>query len=147
MNASPPLFPQVPNSARLIALALGAGLLSGCVGNPFANAQIDPASPVAEDVARMTQADAKLPSFASIPPAPSDVRPAASYGRAVASLNAAAADLIRDTGPETWSLQGTDAFAETARSDVGPELPPVIPGDSEAFARELRERATPPPPR
>jgi outer membrane murein-binding lipoprotein Lpp len=147
MNASPPLFPQVPNIVRVIALALGAGLLSGCVGNPFANAKIDPASPVAEEVARMTRADAKLPSFASIPAAPSDVRPPASYGLAAASLDAAAAELIRDTGPETWTLQATDAFAETARRDVGPELPPVIPGDSEAFARELRERATPPPPR
>ena len=147
MNASRPLFPQVPKIARLIAVAAGASLLAGCVGNPFANAQIDPASPVAADVARMTRADAKLPAFSSIPPAPTDVRPAASYGRAAASLNAAAADLIRDTGPETWSLKGTDAFAETARRDVGPELPPVTPGDAEAFARELRERATPPPPR
>lgn len=147
MNASRPLFPQVPNFVRLVPLAAAAGLLSGCVGNPFANAQIDPASPVAADVARMTRADAKLPKFASIPAAPKDVRPAADYGREAASLDAAAADLIRETGPETWTLTGTDAFADTARKDVGPALPPVIPGDAEAFARELRERATPPPPR
>ncbi len=147
MNASRPLFSQGPQIARLIAVAMGASALSACVGNPFANAKIDPASPVAADVARMTRADAKLPTFASIPPTPTDVRPAANYGRAAAALDAAGAQLIRDTGPETWTLQGTDAFAETARKAVGPELPPVAPGDAEAFARALRERATPPPPR
>ena len=33
-----------------------------------------------------------------------------------------------------------------ALADAGPVLPPVEPGDTEAFARDLKARATPPPP-
>jgi hypothetical protein len=61
-------------------------------------------------------------------------------------LNAGAA-LERDTAPDTWTLNATDAFVEKARRDAGPQIEPPKPGDAEAFARELRERATPPPPR
>ena len=51
--------------------------------------------------------------------------------------------------PNTWTLQGgetTNAFASQGRTAAGPELAPTDPAVTEAFARELRKRATPPPP-
>lgn len=122
-------------------------MLSGCIGNPFKETKIDPASPVAADVARMSRQDGKFPTFASIPKAPTDIRPLAQYGRDAHAILAQGAALEQATAPGTWTLQGTDDFASKARKDAGPQVEPPKPGDAEAFARALRERATPPPPR
>lgn len=145
MNASRPLFPTVPGAGTALAILAGSALLSGCVGNPFVDAKIDPASPVAADVARLTRQGGKFPTFAGIPKAPTDIRPLAQYGRDANAVLAAGAALELATAPGTWTLQGTDEFAEKARRDAGPQIEPPKPGDAEAFARELRERATPPP--
>ena len=62
---------------RSVGLLAGAGacaLLSGCISNPFQNAQVDPSSPVAAEVARVANANRPYPTFASIPSAPKDVR-------------------------------------------------------------------------
>ncbi|MBX3485549.1 hypothetical protein [Phenylobacterium sp.] len=147
MNASRPLFRTTPR-VRVLALTAGAGLmLGGCIGNPFVDAKVDPGSPIAPEVARVTRQDARLPTFASIPKAPADLRPAPQYGQSARQVLAAGEALIAATEPSTWTLQGTDEFAEKGRRDAGPQLEPPKPGDAEAFARELRERATPPPPR
>jgi len=145
MNASRPPFSPAARVAAV--LAVGGTLLGGCVGNPFKDAKIDPASPVAADVARMSRAPGKFPTFAGIPSPPKDIRPLAQYGRDAHAVLAEGEALERATAPGTWTLQGTEAFAEKGRRDAGPQIEPPKPGDAEAFARELRERATPPPPR
>jgi len=147
MNASRPLFPTSPGVARGLAIAAGCVVLSGCVGNPFKDTKVDPASPVAADVARMTRQPGKFPTFASIPKKPTDLRPVAQYGQDARAVLAQGEALTQATAPGTWTLQGTDDFAAKARRDAGPQIEPPKPGDAEAFARELRERATPPPPR
>lgn len=147
MNASRPLFPIVLKAGTALALLAGSLTLGGCVGNPFKDAKIDPASAVAGDVARITRQPGKFPTFASIPKKPTDIRPLAQYGQDAHAVLAQGDALTAATAPGTWTLQGTDAFAEKARQDAGPQLEPPKPGDAEAFARELRERATPPPPR
>ena len=81
MNASRPLFPTVPGLGTALAILAGSALLGGCVGNPFVDAKIDPNSPVAADVARVTRQDGKFPTFAGIPKTPTDIRPLAQYGR------------------------------------------------------------------
>jgi hypothetical protein len=134
-------------SARLLAVAGACALTSGCVADPFKDSKVDPASPVAADVARMSRANTDYPSFSEIPALPKDVRPLRLFGQAAEDLKVAAVELEQATAPGTWTLNGTDEFAASARRDVGPELPPPSPSDAEAFARELRERATPPPPR
>jgi hypothetical protein len=144
MNA---LRPHFPIFARTLAVTAGCAMLSACIGNPFKDAKVDPASPVAPDVARLTRGDAKFPTFASIPNPPKDVRPLAQYGRSAQAVLAEGEALTQATAPGTWTLEGTDAFAAKARRDAGPQLEPPTPGDAEAFARELRERAKPPPPR
>jgi hypothetical protein len=126
-------------------LAGACGVLSGCIGDPFREAQVDPSSPVAPDVARMTSAKASFPSFKDIPTPSKDGRPLRLYGQAAKQLQLAAADLETATAPNTWTLQGTEGFAAGARRDVGPELPPAAPAATEADVKALRERATPPP--
>lgn len=132
-----------------MAPAALSGLLTlgGCVGSYFKDAPIDPASAVAGDVSRLTRQDAPFPSFASIPKPPTDIRPLPAYGREAQSVLAAGAALEAATAPGTWTLSGTDDFADRARQDAGPQIDPPKPGDADAFARSLRERATPPPPR
>lgn len=144
MNASRPPF---LSAARSAALAAGGLIAAGCAGAPFTDAKIDPDSPVAADVAKMTRQDANFPTFAGIPSKPKDVRPVAQYGRDARSVLAAGDAVVAATAPSTWTLQGTEAFAARSRQDAGPQIEPPKPGDADAFARELRERATPPPPR
>jgi len=147
MNAPRLLFPTIPQAARWVSIAGSCALLSACVGNPFKEAKVDPKSAVAADVTRMTSGDAKFPSFTSIPKAPTDLRPAAQYGRDAAGILAQGEALNQATAPGTWTLQGTDDFASKALKDAGPQIEPPKPGDAEAFAKALRDRATPPPPR
>lgn len=147
MNAPRPFFPIAARTAAGLIAVAGAVVLNGCVGNPFADGKVDPASPVAGDVARLTRQDGKFPTFASIPNPPKDLRAPPQYGRDARGVAAAAAALIAATEPGTWTLKDTEAFADTARKNAGPALEPANPAAAEAFARELRERATPPPPR
>jgi hypothetical protein len=142
MNA---LRQPLPIPARAALLAAGCVLMSGCLGDPFHEAKVDPASPVAADVARATSAKTSYPRFRDIPAASKDGRALKLYGQAAKDLELAAAKLERETAPGTWTLQGTEGFAETARRDVGPDLPPASASSTEDYVKELRERATPPP--
>jgi hypothetical protein len=120
-------------SKRLSAGILGAGLcllLSACAART---------------------ASGGYPTFASIPAAPTDVRPLAAWRANVAGVSAAGAKLNAETAPSTFSLNNTEDFAEAARRklDAG-----GLPGDeaatraeADAFSRSIRQRATPPPSR
>ncbi|WP_395674566.1 hypothetical protein [Phenylobacterium sp.] len=127
------------------AAAACAAFLGGCVGNPFDSAKIDPASPIATEVSRASRANTDFPSFSEIPAVPTDVRPLRLYGQSARDIRSAQADLEQKTAPSTWTLQNTDAFASGARSAVGGADVPVDPQATEAFADQLRRRATPPP--
>lgn len=151
MNAPLRLFAcsSLGASARgLLGCAAIAVLLAGCVSNPFAEAKVDSNSAVADDVARMARESRTYPSFADIPPPPTGQRPVASWGKAADQLEVAGAQLDRNTAPNTWTLGGTDRFVARARAQAGPDIgtsgASTTPS-SEAFAKELRERATPPP--
>ncbi|THD80917.1 MAG: hypothetical protein E7812_05750 [Phenylobacterium sp.] len=124
----------------------GCALVSACVGNPFRDAQIDPSSPVAAEVARIVPANTTYPTFAGIPAMPKDVRPVKQYGRDAAAVEKTRAQLERQTAPETWSLSDTEAFAAKARAEAGDEPAPTASGDTADFANTQRKRATPPPP-
>lgn len=147
MNASRPHFQTVVRIAAPLCVAAACGLLAGCVGNPFSGAQVDANSAVAADVARLQRQPTKFPSFASIPNAPTDIRPLAQYGRQAQAVANAGEAVQTATAPGTWTLQNSEAFAAAARREAGPQLEPPPPGTAEAFAKEQRQRATPPPPR
>lgn len=133
-------------SARLASCVGLTLFVGGCLAGPTSRANIDPGSPIAADARKLEAAQRSYPSFAKIPPAPKDVRPLTAFAESVADARAAAARLEAETGPETWSLTGTERFAATAERQIGPDPGPASPEDTEAFARSLRERATPPPP-
>ncbi|HRD47158.1 MAG TPA: hypothetical protein PLF78_11805, partial [Caulobacter sp.] len=90
------------------------------------------------------------PIFADIPEIPADVRAAAAWRQAVADQETEGLDTRRAVAAETWSLTATEAFAEQQRAEAN-ALDLHAPTDaeiaeSEAYARALRKRATPPPP-
>jgi hypothetical protein len=130
--------------ARFLGCAAGASLLAACAGVPIASTRIDPSSPVAGEVAKLSRSDRDYPKFSEIPPKPSDLRPVRVYGREAQKLEAARDELDRATAPQTWTLQNTSAFAARAQAEAGPSLPPGS-HDTEAFANSVRKRATPPP--
>jgi len=124
-------------------------MTAACAGIGLSDTKIDPSSPVAPDVGKIVKANAAFPKFSQIPPVPKDVRPPKAYGVAAAETVKVRDQIVAATAPNTWTLQGgeaTTAFAGQARTAAGPELAPTDPAVTEAFARELRRRATPPPP-
>jgi hypothetical protein len=134
-------------AAKLLACAGVCALLSGCVGNPFEDAKVDPRSPIAKEVAKSVRPDAPYPTFAATPAVPKDVRPHKQYGLAAAQIDKDAAALEQATADGTWALSNnTEAYAAQARAAAGPDLPAAASADTEAFAQSLRKRATPPPP-
>lgn len=133
-------------AAKPLAVAGACVLASACVANPFKDARVDPRSPIAAEVATSVHPDAPYPTFRSIPPIPKDVRPHRQYGVAAAQTEKQAADLKAATADNTWTLNGSEAFAARALADAGPELPAGQTADTEAFARGQKARATPPPP-
>ncbi|MBP7817728.1 MAG: hypothetical protein KA085_16530 [Phenylobacterium sp.] len=138
-----------PLRTSLLVCVCGGAMVSGCaVSNPFATAAVDPGSPVAAEVSAKARASNVYPTFASIPPVPSDVRALPAFGRAANELEAAGAELIAETAPGTWTLTGTEAFAGRARDIAGPGItgPESTTAATEAFAKAQRARATPPPP-
>lgn len=133
---------------RLSACAVGLVALGGCAGglaNPFATAPVDPASPIAADVAAVADTHKAFPSFQDIPKAPTGERSAKAWGQAAAGVEAARDKLERDTGPGAWSLGGTEAFASQASASADRDGATASEADTEAFADAARRRATPPP--
>ena len=137
-------------AAKLLASAGACALLAACVGNPFADAQVDPRSPIAKEVATSVKPDAPYPTFATIPARPKDVRPVRQFGVATAQIDKAATDLERETGPDKFTLQDTETYAAQAQAAAGPDAPAAAAAqqaaETEAYAAALRKRATPPPP-
>ena len=125
-----------------LALAL---LISGC-----ATSQGGPApetAAAAAEVSAIAEAPRAYPRFSDIPALPEDARPLAVWGQIASDVLAGGSDLVRDTSEETWTLRDTESFASEARLDAGPPASVIsATGAAEAFAREVRKRATPPPP-
>lgn len=140
-------------AGRLAFLTGAAMSLAACVSvdvfEPGANAAIDPSSPAAAAVAAAVADPGARPTFASIPEMPTDVRPASAWRQAVEDQEADRLFTQRNGAEDSWSLAGTEAFAADLRARVA-EIDVHAPTDAEmaesdAYARALRARATPPP--
>jgi hypothetical protein len=129
------------------------GLLTGLAAcaSPFTPPPADPSSPLAAaaNAAAKDSKHASKPTFAEIPPIPTDVRTPVQFKKAVGAEKLAAEKLKRDTAPGTWTLSGTETYASKARNFA--KVPaPAAPTDAdraatEAFAKAARDRATAPP--
>ncbi|CAN1497303.1 hypothetical protein MCEMIH16_00383 [Caulobacteraceae bacterium] len=140
-------------TARLALLASAASGLTACAGlpelEPGANAAIDPKSAAAPAVEAVLNNPGPWPTFAGIPELPEDVRNAAAWKAAIEDQEAEGLYTSRSAAEDTWSLTATEAFEARARAEANP-LGLKAPTDaemaeSEAYARALRKRATPPP--
>lgn len=140
-----PAQPPIPRFGLAPAPMVLALLVCGCA-TPQAAPALKPAAAEAE-VSAIARAERSYPRFSDIPTLPEDSRPLAVWGQAASEVLASGSDLFEDTGEETWTLQDTEAFASGARQDSGPAAPLVsATAAAESFAREMRKRATPPPP-
>jgi hypothetical protein len=147
MNAPPRLF--VTAARRLTTVGVGAAacaLTAGCAVNPFFDSKVDPASPLAKDVARVARLQTDWPKFSDIPAMPKDVRQPAQYGADARAVTAEGDQLVQATDAAAWSLADTEAFAAKARAEAGDEAAPTANNRTSSFATEQRKRATPPPP-
>jgi len=140
-------------SLRLALLAGVAGGLTACAElpklEPGSSARIDPQSPAAGQVAEALKHPGPWPTFAGMPEVPDDVRNSAAWRAAIADQEAEGVFTSRNGAEDTWSLTATEAFEAEARAEANP-LGLHAPTDaemaeSEAYARALRKRATPPP--
>jgi hypothetical protein len=85
------------------------------------------------------------PNFCDIPPKPTDIRPAAAFKTQVVGTRVAGAVVVRQTAPETFTLSGTEGFAESAKREAAPPPPQTAPdADTEAFVKQSKAKATPP---
>lgn len=139
--------------ARLLLCAAACLSLGACMTapaiEPYGEAPVDPNSPAAAAIAAETAQATTWPRFGDIPQLPTDVRTPAEWRLAVNSTEQARAELVRATAPSTFSLSGTEAFAERVRAMVGFD-PADVPtaadaAATEAWAAAMRARATPPP--
>lgn len=153
MNAIARRFPR-PGRAPLLAAAIVAasGALGGCVSyDPF-DESTDAASPAAARVQALTSAPLEFPRWADFPAAPRDVPTAEDIRRQVVALEGADAQLAREVAAIGWFLgpEDLEPWAARTRNRLDRALAqPAAPGavaEAEAWARQLRERATPPPP-
>lgn len=147
MNAPHRLFVITRPSRRIVG-TLAVLALAGCAGNPLALPPVNPASPVAAEVARIGHTPGEFPTFEKIPPIPTDQRPLSAWAPAAAKIERAGLDLQRQTADNTWTLTASEAYGSRAlrKLDSAPAIAESTSATSEAYAKAQRKRATPPPP-
>ncbi|HYD46195.1 MAG TPA: hypothetical protein VEA79_13100 [Phenylobacterium sp.] len=135
------------NVFRQAATATGFLALGACASVTGGPAPIDPASPAAAQMQALLDKPAEQPKFVDIPPLPTDVRAPEAFADARSALEREGEALALATAPNTWSLEGTESFAARARADSSDGVAPSEQDRraTDAFADELRRRATPPP--
>jgi hypothetical protein len=148
LNREPAEAARAKKARLLLALAASAGL-GGCVAVPdvAARSRIPVDSPLNAEVARVKANPGPFPSFANIPSVPADLRPSGSWTQTQTTLEASAGALAAIPVPPADGQ--SDAWAKTTRAAAGLDAITPPPADNtariEAYAAQLRERATPPP--
>ena len=131
------------------ALVLGA-----CASTPPAPApEARQRQPLPADVAQRLETvrteRERYPDFRDIPITPTDVRTPAQYRQAVQAVKGEAQQIAAFIARTPQEIADAEAYAAQARRElgVGPEdvPPPDQAARIEAFAREARRRAEPPP--
>jgi hypothetical protein len=92
-------------------------------------------------------AQAHPPSFGQVPPTPRDVRSARAWKAAVVETRIVGQRIARLAAATPWTLSDTAGWAAQERAEGAPPPPITTPleGDTEAFVKAMRARATPPP--
>ena len=138
--------------AALIALtALGFAVVACAdIGRVTAvnPAPVNPESPVAKAVDAAARATYPTPSFASVPPVPTDVRSPAAYRAEVADVVTQRRDMAAWLRSHPHENTDTEAFAASARGEIpARESTPADAGreaEARVFADKLRAAARAP---
>lgn len=140
-------------TGRVLLTCAAASSLAACMGlpsgEPYGQERVDATSPAAAEIEREAAQSGEWPTFAGIPQIPGDVRTPQQWAAAVGATEEEGRELLVAVAPSTWSLTGTEAFAERIRNSLDLQ-PGDVPSanqqaETEAWARRMRERATPPP--
>jgi hypothetical protein len=138
------------NGCRAKYSSLGAGIAilaslaaDQSVASPCAPPSVSPAP----GAIAAAEKSAALPSFASIPAAPTDVRPFQAWRAAIDDTRHVGAETAAQAAAEPWTLSDTQGFVDRALAEASPPAPMTTPaqGDTDAFVRDMIRRATPPP--
>ena len=144
---------RISRGMRTLLLCAAAATLSACVTvpvvEPYAGAQVDPNSPAAAAIQAQADQRGAWPTFAGIPEIPTDLRTDEGWRTTVGEVEGDRLALLNATAPSTWTLTDTAGFAARMQ-----DLIDFDPGDvpsagqaaaTEAWAAQMRARATPPP--
>jgi len=139
---------------RLLLCVAAGSMLCACMSlpdvvEPYAGAPVDPNSPAAAQVQAAAAAATEYPTFAAIPQVPVDLRSNDAWRLLLRGTEHDRETLLAETAPSTFSLNDTAAFAQQTRAliDYDPADVPTAAdaAATEAWARAMRARATPPP--
>ena len=137
-------------ACRPVLAAAGLALLVGACSNMQQARRLDQPlpvalnSPAAQAILEKSRQPGRYPTFQEIPPVPKDVRPAGQWAAAVADSKAANAQLQAQVAADPPTLSDSEGWAARQAAAATPPPPPEQQS-TEDYARELRERATPPP--
>lgn len=135
-------------SGALCALALSGCTLPEQVAG-LSESPVDSSSPVAQDVIQASRHPGPYPKFADIPKVPTDLRPASGWREAVQDMQHRQAVLESEVAALPPVTSDAEAYAADTRTRMGPPVGAPPPAEArqmtEAEARALRKRATPPP--
>jgi hypothetical protein len=130
-------------------VAISIAACASPIANPFKPPPANPDSPVADAANRAAKEHGRYPTFADIPPVPTDVRTAAQYKDTVAAQQRVRDKVAREGAIETFTLNGTEPFADQARTRAKrPNFEIPTQEDrarTDAFAKAARDRASAPP--
>lgn len=136
--------------ARFAAVLAAGAVLAGCASTDVFRPKTDPNSPAARRIAELERQHRGYPRWSRFPAAPKNVPTAADIAARVDETQAAQADLLASAARIDWTLSGTEAFAAETRAAIDPRLAqPAAPdatAETAAFARAMKDLATPPPP-
>lgn len=134
--------------ASACAALAAAAALAGCASNS-SGAAVDKTSPAAPAIAELPKTLGPYPRWSQFPRGPQPAPPPSEIARSVSDLQTAQANLLSSESKLQWTLSGTTGFAEETRGQINPAYAAPPPADeraqTEAYARSLREKATPPP--
>jgi hypothetical protein len=150
------LFRSARRSDLACAALAAAAALVGCASSGAAVAQtapgapaVDQTSPAGPPAAELPRTLGPFPKWSQFPRGPQPVPPPSQIASSVADLQSAQANLLGSASRLQWTLSGTEGFAAAGRAQINPEYAAPAPeeerAEAEAYAKALREQATPPP--
>jgi hypothetical protein len=146
MNVRPGIFLRAKRRS-LMAGAAGLAVLGAGAAHSAPPALPANASPLTTGAVASAEHTAAWPTFKSIPPKPTDVRPLAAWKKAIVELESNGRQMAQMAAVEPWTLSDTEAWAARERAEATPP-PPITAADDaadDAAVAAMRERAKEPP--